>query len=104
MYRETGQLGAASFFTVGKQFNPSRLFISIAYRLTTALPDYRAAIDERISKDKSLIEKKMSSQFRSLIAEPLQELGKQGKRNQKPFFIDGLDECAVEMLKQKLSR
>jgi len=92
--KETGHLGAAFFFTVNKHSDPSRLFTSIAYQLTTALPDYHAAVDERISKDKSLIEKKIASQFRSLIVEPLRELRKQGKRVQpKAVFIDGLDEC-----------
>jgi len=93
--KETGHLGAAFFFTVNKHSDPSRLFTSIAYQLTTALPDYHAAVDERISKDKSLTEKKMPSQFRSLIVESLLELEKQGKRVQpKAVFIDGLDECA----------
>ena len=98
--KETGHLGAAFFFTVNKRSNPLRsnplrLFTSIAYQLTTALPDYRAAVDDRISKDKSLVEKKMPSQFGSLIVEPIQELQKQGKRIQaKAIFIDGLDECA----------
>ena len=92
--KDTGHLGAAFFFTVHKHSNPLRLFTSIAYQLTTALPDYRAAVDERISKDKSLIGKKIASQFRSLIVEPLQELGKRGRRVQaKAIFIDGLDEC-----------
>jgi len=95
--KESGHLGAAFFFTVNRHSNPSHLFTSIAYQLTTALPEYRAAVDERISKDKSLVEKKMPSQFRSLIVEPLQELEKQGKRVQpKAIFIDGLDECADE--------
>jgi len=95
--KDTGHLGAAFFFTVKKYDNPLCLFTSIAYQLTTALPDYRAAVDERISKDKSLIGKKMPSQFRSLIVEPLRELEKQGKRiQQKAIFIDGLDECVGE--------
>jgi len=93
--KDTGHLGAAFFFTVNKHTNPSCLFTSIAYQLTTALPDYRAAVDERISKDKSLVEKKIASQFRSLTVEPIQELGKQGKKVQpKAIFIDGLDECS----------
>jgi len=95
--KKTGYLGAAFFFTVNEHTNPSRLFTSIAYQLTTGLPGYRAAVDERISQDKSLVEKKIPSQFRSLIVEPLRELGKQGKRVQpKAVFIDGLDECAGE--------
>jgi len=93
--KDTGHLGAAFFFTVKKYDNPLSLFTSIAYQLTTALPDYHAAVNERISKDRSLVGKKIPAQFRSLIVEPLQELGKQGKRLQpKAIFIDGLDECA----------
>jgi len=93
--KKSGNLGAAFFFNVNKHSDPSRLFTSIAYQLTTALPDYRAAVDEKISKDKSLVGKKLVSQFRSLIVEPLKEVEKHGKRIQaKAIFIDGLDECA----------
>jgi len=97
MRRETGHLGAAFFFTVNKHSNPSCLFTTIAYQLATVLLDYCTSIDERISKDKTLVEKKIAPQFRSLFVEPIQELGKQGKRVQpKAIFIDGLDECAGE--------
>ena len=93
----TGHLGAAFFFTVGKHDNPLQLFTTIAYQLAIMLPDYRAAVDENISKDKSLVGKKISSQFESLIVEPLRKLGKQGNRVQpRAIFIDGLDECAGE--------
>jgi len=92
--KDSGHLGAAFFFTVNKHSNPSSLFTTIAYQLATTLPDYRTIIDEKISKDKTLVKKKMPSQFRSLIVEPLCELGKKGKRVQpKAVFIDGLDEC-----------
>ena len=92
--KKSGNLGAAFFFNVNKHSDPSRLFTSIAYQLTTALPDYRAAVDEKISKDKSLVGKKLVSQFRSLIVEPLKEVEKHGKRIQaKAILIDGLDEC-----------
>ena len=89
---ETGHLGAAFFFTVDKHSNPSRLFTTIAYQLAITLPDYFTSIDERISKDKTLVEKKIPAQFRSLILEPIQELQKQGRKVQpKAVFIDGLD-------------
>ena len=82
------------FFTVDKHFNPLRLFPTITCQLATTLPDYRASIDERISRDKILVKKKMPSQFRSRIVEPLQEIVKQGKRVQpKAIFIDGLGDC-----------
>ena len=95
--KETGHLGTVFFFSVKKYDNPSRLFTTIAYQLTTALADYRTAVDEKISKDHTIVEKKMASQFQLLIVEPLQEIEKQGKRVQpKAIFIDGLDECAGE--------
>jgi len=95
MCQETQRNWTSWCCTVKKYDNPLRLFTSIAFQLTTALPDYHAAVIERISKDRSLVEKKIPFQFGSLIVEPIQELEKQGKRVQpKAVFIDGLDECA----------
>jgi len=95
--KNTGRLGAAFFFTVNQHNNPWHLFTTIAYELTTMLPDYRVAVDERISKDKNVVDKRLPSQFESLIVDPLQELKRQGKRIQpKAIFIDGLDECLGE--------
>ena len=92
-----GHLGAAFFFTVNDHDNPLQLFTTIAYQLTTTLPDYRDAVKHRILRDNTIVGKKMTSQFRSLIVEPLRELGKQGKRVQpKAILIDGLDQCAGE--------
>jgi len=104
MCRETGHLGAAFFFTVDKHINPSRLFTTMAYQLATTLPDYRTIIDEKIAKDKTLAEKKFPFQFKSLIVEPLQELGEQGKGIQpRAIFIDGLDECTGEDAQAKIT-
>ena len=95
--KESGHLGAAFFFTVKGHNNSLRLFTTIAYQLATSLPDYRAAVDDKISKDHTIVHKRISSQFKELIIEPIQELEKQGKRVQpKAIFIDGLDECAGE--------
>ena len=79
-----------------KHFNPSHLFTTIA-ELATRIPAYHATVDGRISNNKTLVLKKISSQFRLLVVEPLQELERQGKRiQQQLIFIDGLDECAIE--------
>ena len=95
--KNTGRLGAAFFFTANQHNNPWHLFTTIAYELTTMLPDYRVAVDERISKDKNVVDKRLPSQFESLIVDPLQELKRQGKRIQpKAIFMDGLDECTDE--------
>ena len=92
-----GHLGAAFFFTAKEYNNPLQLFTTISYQLVTALPDYRAVVKHRILRDNTIVGKKMTSQFRTLIVEPLRELGKQGKRVQpKAILIDGLDKCAGE--------
>jgi len=48
------------------------------YHLLT-LSDYHTIIDEKISKDKTFVKKRMPFQFRLLIVEPLCKLEKQGK-------------------------
>jgi len=94
---ENDYLGAAFFFTVKEHSDPLRLFTTIAYQLTTTLPDYRAAVEDRIFKDNTIVEKKMPSQFKSLIVEQLHKLRNQGKSIQpEAIFINGLDECAGE--------
>ncbi|KAJ3554708.1 hypothetical protein NP233_g12363 [Leucocoprinus birnbaumii] len=78
----SGYLGAAFFFSVKKCDDPAH---------------YRAIIDKKILKDKTLVLKTISAQFRSLILEPLQELERHGRGVvRKVVFIDGLDECANE--------
>lgn len=93
--KEAGYLGAAFFFSVnGRRKDHTRFFPSLAYQLSTTLPDYREIVDRRISNDRTLITKTMKAQFQSLIIEPLQELMRQGKELRKRVvFIDGLDEC-----------
>ncbi|KAF5359636.1 hypothetical protein D9756_003120 [Leucocoprinus leucothites] len=91
----SGHLGAAFFFSVnGRRKDHTRFFPTLAYQLSTILPDYREIVNRKVSVDRTLVKKTMSSQFRSLIVEPLQELREQGKNVQRrPIIIDGLDEC-----------
>ncbi|KAF7760202.1 hypothetical protein Agabi119p4_10878 [Agaricus bisporus var. burnettii] len=94
--KESGQLGAAFFFGgAGGYDRPhSRLFTSVAYQLSTELPDYHEIIDRVVSHDRTLITKNMSSQFNSLIVNPLRELQARGKQvERRAIIIDGLDEC-----------
>ncbi|KAJ3562074.1 hypothetical protein NP233_g9800 [Leucocoprinus birnbaumii] len=93
--KKTGHLGAAFFFSVIKYDDPTRLFTTIAYQLSTILPDFRSILDDKIYNDKTLVTKSICSQFQSLIVEPLKELEIRGRRaSRKVIFIDGLDECA----------
>ncbi|KAJ3562076.1 hypothetical protein NP233_g9802 [Leucocoprinus birnbaumii] len=92
--KDAGHLGGAFFFSINGRNDHTRLFITLAYQLSTALPDYREILNDVILKDKSLIKKTMLSQFQSLIFEPLKSLSSQGKVvGRKTIIIDGLDEC-----------
>ncbi|KXN85500.1 hypothetical protein AN958_11238 [Leucoagaricus sp. SymC.cos] len=92
--KELGELGAAFFFSVNGRNNHRRFFPTLAYQLSTMLPEFREILDDKVYRDKTLVRKKMSSQFTSLIIEPLQELEKRGKGvGRMAIFIDGLDEC-----------
>jgi len=83
--KNTGRIGAAFFFTVNQHNNPGRLFTTIAYELTTALPDYWVAVDERISKDKNVVDKKLPPQFESLAVGPFNWRSREREYNQKKF-------------------
>ncbi|KAF5356911.1 hypothetical protein D9756_006409 [Leucocoprinus leucothites] len=93
--KDSGHLGASFFFSInGRRKDHTRFFPTLAYQLATTLPDYREVVDRRVHNDKTLVSKTLSSQFESLIVEPLQALKEQGKEvRRRPIFIDGLDEC-----------
>ncbi|KAF5357173.1 hypothetical protein D9756_006411 [Leucocoprinus leucothites] len=93
--KDSGHLGASFFFSVnGRRKDHTRFFPTLAYQLATTLPDYRKIVDNRVHNDKTLVTKTLSSQFDSLIVEPLRALKEQGKEvRRRPIFIDGLDEC-----------
>jgi hypothetical protein len=91
---EMGYLGAAFFFSINGRNDHRSFFVMLAYQLSTALSDYRQVLDTTVYNDKTLVTKKMASQFDSLIVQPVQMLERQGKTvGQKAIFIDGLDEC-----------
>ncbi|KAF5360973.1 hypothetical protein D9756_004482 [Leucocoprinus leucothites] len=92
---ESGHLAAAFFFSVnGRRKDHTHFFPTLAHQLSTTLPDYCDIVNHKVSVDRSLVKKTMSSQFRSLIVELLQELRELGKDIQRrAIFIDGLDEC-----------
>ncbi|KXN83787.1 hypothetical protein AN958_01064 [Leucoagaricus sp. SymC.cos] len=92
--KELGQLGAAFFFSINGRNDHRRFFPTLAYQLSTTFPDFRDIIDDRVYKDPTLVRKRMSSQFTSLIVEPLEELERRRKTiGRMAIFIDGLDEC-----------
>ncbi|KXN85505.1 hypothetical protein AN958_11243 [Leucoagaricus sp. SymC.cos] len=92
--KKSGHLGAAFFFSINGRSDPRRFFPTLAYQLAAEFPDYHSIVDDRVYRDKTLVDKKMSSKFNSLIVEPLQELERHGKGiGRRAIFVDGLDEC-----------
>ncbi|KXN87830.1 hypothetical protein AN958_08069 [Leucoagaricus sp. SymC.cos] len=85
---------AAFFFSVNGPNDPKRFFTSIAYQLSTAYPQFRALLDERIRSDRTVVEKTLPSQLRHLILQPLRELERGGVGYKRiPVIVDVLDEC-----------
>ncbi|KAF5353299.1 hypothetical protein D9756_007942 [Leucocoprinus leucothites] len=88
---------AAFFFSQDRGWNNHRKFIlTIAYQLSTQLPEYRTLLDAKIRQDRSLLyHKRMATQFKELILDPFRELGRTGIdiRRRIPIFVDALDEC-----------
>ncbi len=92
------KLVATFLFSRSKtQDDPTRLFTSIAYQLATRYPLYCDKLDEKVFRDRSLLQKPINVQFEELIVTPFQELKKQGESiAEGAIFIDGLDECTGE--------
>ncbi|KAF9444135.1 hypothetical protein P691DRAFT_778467 [Macrolepiota fuliginosa MF-IS2] len=93
--KDMGKLGAAFFFAVKKRDRAAELFPTIIYQLSSEFPDYRDLVNQRIRRDRTILNKTMATQFQILVVEPLQELEKRGSRIGKrvAIFIDGIDEC-----------
>lgn len=93
--QKKGVLGASFFFSISGQRKPETFFPTIAYQLSTFHQPYFDLIDQRIRRDKTLINKALQFQFQYLIDEPLRELQESGKgiQGKVQIFVDGLDEC-----------
>jgi hypothetical protein len=90
----------ASFF-FGRS-DPSRnnaksLFATIAYQIALVIPQVREKIVAMVEYDPLIFTRSLSTQFTSLIVEPLRELIESGywsnSRSPRLILIDGLDEC-----------
>ncbi|KAF5361752.1 hypothetical protein D9756_002258 [Leucocoprinus leucothites] len=93
-FKELNLLGAAFFFSVNGRADHTHFFPSVAYQLCTELSDFRQLLDNKISRDKTIVGKAMVWQFKNLFSESIQELQRMGKSvPRKAIIIDGLDEC-----------
>ncbi|KAK1231713.1 hypothetical protein PQX77_005161 [Marasmius sp. AFHP31] len=99
---EEGALVSSFFFFRfdPKRNNPKSLMLAIAYDLASTIPSVRQFIEERISKDRRILEATMEDQFRELVLDPLLQCRstEPPSTSQLPniVIIDGLDECSDE--------
>ncbi len=95
--KETGQFGAALFFSRSNhRDDPDGVIPTLAYQLAVRFPEYKHVITQRLVDNPTLLEKNRRAQFKELIIEPFQILITQHAQIvQKPLLIilDGLDEC-----------
>ncbi|KAJ7176744.1 hypothetical protein C8R46DRAFT_889572 [Mycena filopes] len=101
--QKDGRLGASFFFKRGhaSRGNARRLFPTIAYQLSTLLPDLGDVIAKVVENDPSVVSKAMSVQAQKLIVEPCRE---KTPDLLLTIVIDGLDECEDKSVQQDVLR
>ncbi|KAK1226098.1 hypothetical protein PQX77_010965 [Marasmius sp. AFHP31] len=102
-YEEKGVLVSSFFFfrSDPKRNNPSALVPTIAHGLATTTLLIRNHIEERISRDPTILDATLEVQFRELVVEPSLKWSKQRALWGSPVgpqivILDGLDECGNE--------
>jgi hypothetical protein len=90
LVKDTSLFGAAFFFSINGRDDHTRFFTTIAYQLSTVLPEYKKCLNNVVLNDKTIVKKTIATQFKALIIEPLRGLEEVERRT---VFIDGLDEC-----------
>ncbi|KAK1231101.1 hypothetical protein PQX77_005790 [Marasmius sp. AFHP31] len=104
---EKGLLASSFFFLRSdpKRNDPSALVLTIAHGLVSTIPLLQSHIEERISRDPTILEARLEAQFRELVFQPLliykrllDRADKSSSEREIPriAIIDGLDECGDE--------
>lgn len=98
--QENGQLGASFFFSrLDNRTDPNTVIPTLAYRLAVNHAGYRDVVTQIIADDRSVLDKTLRVQFKTLIVDPFRSLMIQNPLiAQQPLLImlDGLDECEDE--------
>jgi hypothetical protein len=79
----------AFFFTISIRGKPERFFPSIAYQLSTLLPEYADIVDRKIGRDRTLVKKAMQIQLQELIIKPFQELMRRDNDGGITVYLSG---------------
>ena len=95
------RLGAAFFFSRGdsERNNANRLFPTLAWQLLSSISEIKAHISASMKNDAFLPARSMGIQFEELIVSPFRPTADYNPpRTSRIVIIDGVDECADEMI------
>ncbi|KAF5347618.1 hypothetical protein D9756_010660 [Leucocoprinus leucothites] len=90
------KLAATLFFSRSNpdRDDPRRVFMSIVYQIATKCPSFREIIARRMAEDPALAAMSLSTQFETMLIDPLREVDAIGSSlGGRVVVIDGLDEC-----------
>ena len=99
MCKEAQCLAAAFFFfrTSPERNTHKRLIATIAYQISSSIPELRPLIAKAVEDDHPVMTKDMRAQISQLIVEPLlQVIGHSPPTSRLLVIVDGLDECIDE--------
>ena len=98
------RLGAAFFFSRGdsERNNVTRLFPTLAWQLSSSMSKIKAPISKSLWKDPFLPTRSIETQFEQLIVSPFRlTADNDPSRTSRIVIIDGVDECADEMIQHR---
>ena len=98
------RLGAAFFFSRGdsERNNANQLFPTLAWQLLSSISEIKAHISASMKKDAFLPARSIEIQFEQLIVSPFRPTADYNPpRTSRIVIIDGVDECADEMMQHR---
>ncbi|KAF8181613.1 hypothetical protein BJ912DRAFT_608505 [Pholiota molesta] len=94
---EAHLLAAAFFFsrTVAGRNSKTNLITTLIYQLTVSIPEIREHVGKALERNPVLLSMSLRTQLRTLLIEPLREVGELEALLLRPLFlvVDGLDEA-----------
>jgi hypothetical protein len=95
-------VGATIFFSTNGRQDGTKAITTIAYQLAVELEPYRLFVQNEVTRDPSLLQKSLSTQFSKFIIEPFIRRRLLEPYSRLLIIIDGLDECDDPLTQQEL--
>lgn len=92
---EHGRLGAFIRFDRTQMSDPSRMILSLAYKLAEFDDRIGRAIAQAVVNKPNINDRSLSAQFQDYVIDPLESVAMLQDNGPNVIIIDGLDECEV---------